>query len=62
MELAVPILPADDFAVAKRFSCDEWRVRTVVKRPPRNEEWGARTFDLINPFGKKIFVLGPLAS
>jgi len=117
MELAVPILPADDLAIAKQFyvgalgfdvtfeasddghtgllgvqrgtiqitldcpmdghgrdACvslrvedadryyDEWRVRTAVKRPPRNEEWGARTFDLIDPFGNTIFVIGPIAS
>ena len=117
MELAVPILPADDLAIAKQFYVDtlgfdvafeasddghtgllgvqrgtiqltldcpmaghgreacvslrvddadryyhEWRVRTTVKRPPRNEEWGARTFDLIDPFGNTIFVIGPLAS
>ena len=41
---------------------DEWRVRTPVKRAPRNEEWGARTFDLIDPFGNTIFVMGPLAA
>jgi len=38
---------------------DEWHVRTAVKRPPRNESWGARTFDLIDPFGNTIFVIGP---
>jgi len=38
---------------------DEWRHRVPVKRPPRNEEWGARTFDLIDPFGNTIFVMGP---
>jgi len=117
MELAVPILPADDLAIAKQFYVDalgfevtfeasddghtgllgvhrgtiqitldcpmdghgreacvslrvddadryynEWRGRTAVKRPPRNEEWGARTFDLIDPFGNTIFVIGPVAS
>ena len=38
----------------------EWSSRTVVKRAPRNEEWGARTFDLIDPFGNTIFVMGPV--
>jgi uncharacterized glyoxalase superfamily protein PhnB len=38
---------------------DEWRQRVAVKRPPRNESWGARTFDLIDPFGNTIFVMGP---
>ncbi|HKS07235.1 MAG TPA: glyoxalase superfamily protein [Gemmatimonadaceae bacterium] len=40
---------------------DEWRNKVVVKRPPRNEEWGARTFDVIDPFGNTIFVIGPVS-
>ncbi|HUR21136.1 MAG TPA: glyoxalase superfamily protein [Vicinamibacterales bacterium] len=40
---------------------EEWRRRVEVKRPPRNEEWGARTFDVIDPFGNTIFVIGPLS-
>ena len=39
---------------------DEWRAKTPVKRPPHNEPWGARTFDLIDPFGNTIFVMGPV--
>ena len=46
---------------ADRYYSD-WRVHAPVKQPPRNEEWGARTFDLIDPFGNTIFVIGPLAS
>jgi catechol 2,3-dioxygenase-like lactoylglutathione lyase family enzyme len=116
MEIAVPILPVDDLAVARDFyvsklgfdlefeasddgktgllgvrrgtiqitldcpmsghgreACvslrvesadkyyEEWRSRTTVKRPPHNEPWGARTFDLIDPFGNTIFVIGPVA-
>lgn len=38
----------------------EWSARTRVLRAPRNEEWGARTFDLIDPFGNTIFVMGPI--
>ncbi len=38
---------------------DEWRERVEVKRPPRNEFWGARTFGVIDPFGNTIFVMGP---
>jgi catechol 2,3-dioxygenase-like lactoylglutathione lyase family enzyme len=38
---------------------DEWRAKVPVKRPPRNEEWGGRTFDVIDPFGNTIFVVGP---
>jgi catechol 2,3-dioxygenase-like lactoylglutathione lyase family enzyme len=40
---------------------EEWRGRVAVLRPPRNEAWGARTFDLIDPFGNTIFVMGPAA-
>ena len=38
---------------------EEWRARTEIRRPPKNEEWGARTFDVIDPFGNTIFVIGP---
>ena len=39
---------------------NEWLERGVdVKRPPRNEEWGARTFGVTDPFGNTIFVMGP---
>lgn len=117
MERAVPILPADDLAVAKRFYVDglgfhvafeasedgkegllglergtirltidspmpghgreacvslevddadayhrEWSAKVAVLRPPRDEEWGARTFDLLDPFGNTIFVMGPSAA
>ena len=37
---------------------EQWRKRVAVKRPPRNESWGARTFDLVDPFGNTIFVMG----
>jgi catechol 2,3-dioxygenase-like lactoylglutathione lyase family enzyme len=112
MERAVPVLPADDLAVAKRFyvdglgfrvvfeasedgtvgllgvergamritldspmaghgrdACvslevdsadayyDEWRGRVEIRRPPKDEPWGARTFDVIDPFGNTIFVM-----
>lgn len=39
----------------------EWNARVSVLRAPRNEPWGARTFDLIDPFGNTIFVTGPSA-
>jgi hypothetical protein len=38
---------------------DEWSRKVEVLRPPRNEPWGARTFDLLDPFGNTIFVMGP---
>lgn len=40
----------------------EWRARVQVLRPPKDEIWGARTFDLIDPFGNTIFVMGPPAA
>ena len=40
---------------------DEWSARGVsMKRPPVNEEWGARTFGVTDPFGNTIFVIGPV--
>jgi uncharacterized glyoxalase superfamily protein PhnB len=38
---------------------NEWRERVAIRRPPKNEAWGARTFDVIDPFGNTIFVMGP---
>ena len=38
---------------------DEWRERVEIRRPPKDEPWGARTFDVIDPFGNTIFVMGP---
>lgn len=40
---------------------DEWRHKVAIRRPPKNESWGARTFDVIDPFGNTIFVMGPTA-
>ena len=39
---------------------DEWRSRVEIQRAPKNEPWGARTFDVIDPFGNTIFVMGPV--
>ena len=41
---------------------DEWRTRVEIRRPPQNEYWGARTFDVIDPFGNTIFVMGPTSN
>ena len=38
----------------------EWSARVPVLRAPKNEAWGARTFDLLDPFGNTIFVMGPV--
>ncbi len=37
----------------------EWTEKVAVLRPPKDEPWGARTFDLSDPFGNTIFVIGP---
>jgi catechol 2,3-dioxygenase-like lactoylglutathione lyase family enzyme len=37
----------------------EWSAKTAVLRAPKDEEWGARTFDLLDPSGNTIFVIGP---
>jgi catechol 2,3-dioxygenase-like lactoylglutathione lyase family enzyme len=41
---------------------EEWSSRVDVLRPPKNEEWGARTFDLLDPSGNTIFVMGPVTA
>ena len=38
---------------------EEWSERVDVLRAPKDETWGARTFDLQDPFGNTIFVMGP---
>jgi len=40
---------------------EEWSSKVRVLRPPVNESWGRRTFDLVDPFGNTLFVMGPLA-
>jgi|SRR5687768_6630829 len=39
----------------------EWSAKVTVLRPPQDEDWGARTFDLMDPSGNTIFVMGPVA-
>ena len=38
----------------------EWSANVTPLRPPKNEEWGARTFDLLDPSGNTLFVIGPV--
>src|SRR5688572_29932068 len=38
---------------------EEWSKKVDVLRQHKNEPWGARTFDLLDPFGNTIFVMGP---
>jgi uncharacterized glyoxalase superfamily protein PhnB len=40
----------------------EWSSRVSLSRPPHDEPWGARTFDLQDPFGNTIFVMGPAST
>jgi catechol 2,3-dioxygenase-like lactoylglutathione lyase family enzyme len=40
----------------------EWSVRVTILRAPKNEQWGARTFDLLDPSGNTIFVMGPMVT
>jgi hypothetical protein len=41
---------------------EEWSQKVDVLRTPKDESWGARTFDLLDPFGNTIFVMGPIRS
>ena len=38
-----------------------WHAKVDVLRAPKDEEWGARTFDLLDPYGNTIFVMGPVS-
>jgi uncharacterized glyoxalase superfamily protein PhnB len=40
---------------------DQWRGQVDLSRPPRNEEWGGRTFGVTDPFGNLLYVVGPLS-
>jgi catechol 2,3-dioxygenase-like lactoylglutathione lyase family enzyme len=39
----------------------EWSEKVAVLRAPKDEEWGARTFDLLDPSGNTIFVMGSVS-
>lgn len=41
---------------------EEWSASVDVLRAPKDEPWGARTFDLLDPFGNTLFVMGPSRS
>jgi SAM-dependent methyltransferase len=40
---------------------EEWRHKVSIPSPPRDEEWGARTFGLTDPSGNTVFIIGPLS-
>ena len=37
----------------------EWHSRADIRKPPENQESGARTFSVTDPFGNTLFVVGP---
>ena len=39
----------------------EWSAKVDILRTPKDEVWGARTFDLLDPSGNTIFVMGPVS-
>jgi predicted enzyme related to lactoylglutathione lyase len=41
---------------------NQWRGATDIGRPPRDEEWGGRTFGVTDPFGNLLYVVGPTRS
>ena len=38
----------------------EWSSKVDVLRAPKDEDWGARTFDLLDPSGNTLFLMGPV--
>lgn len=38
---------------------DTWKAAARVPRPPQDQPWGARTFDVADAFGNTLFVIGP---
>jgi predicted enzyme related to lactoylglutathione lyase len=37
----------------------EWSAKVAIPKPPRDEDWSARTFGFSDPSGNTIFVIGP---
>jgi uncharacterized glyoxalase superfamily protein PhnB len=38
---------------------EEWNPKVQIRKPPEEQPWGARTFDVIDPSGNTLFVVGP---
>lgn len=41
---------------------EAWRHKVSIETPPRDQAWGARTFDVSDPAGNTVFVIGPLTA
>ena len=37
----------------------QWKEKVPMERAPVDEEWGARTFSIQDPFDNTLFVIGP---
>jgi hypothetical protein len=40
----------------------EWSPKVDILRAQKNEDWGARTFDLLDPSSNTLFLMGPVAT
>ena len=38
---------------------EAWRAKVDIKDPPQTQSWGKRTFDITDPSGNTLFVVGP---
>ena len=66
MERAIPILPTNDLAAAKAFYVDglgsvavHRAIERRFDRAPVEMPACRRTFDLLDPSGNTLFVIGP---
>lgn len=39
---------------------EEWRRVVKIDAVPQNQPWGKRTFEVMDPFGNALFVVGPI--
>lgn len=61
MNRAIPILPVTDLGQARHFYVDRlgFEVSFEASDNGRTGLLGVRTFDLVDPFGNSLFVMGP---
>jgi uncharacterized glyoxalase superfamily protein PhnB len=38
---------------------EEWKGKVEIRKPPATQSWGVRTFDVTDPSGNTLFVVGP---